>query len=175
MFCFPLFLWNFERIECALLCFSDARNQVSVSFQPSNLSLLIFQTQHTKLLQLFLTLCYPMDHSPPDSSVPMDCSLPSSYVHGVPQEKNTGVGCYALLQGIFLTQGLNPYLLCLLHWQEGSLPTSITWEAHVCIHRCMYLCVCVCVCVCVSVYLYHPTCQTLYIIAILYCQMKFVI
>ena len=31
--------------------------------------------------------------------------------------KNTEVGCYALLQGIFPTQGLNPYLLCLLHWQ----------------------------------------------------------
>ena len=27
-----------------------------------------------------------------------------------------------LLQGIFLTQGLNPHLLCLLHWQAGSLP-----------------------------------------------------
>ena len=36
--------------------------------------------------------------------------------------KNTGVGCYFLLQGIFLTQGLNPHLLCLLHWQMGSLP-----------------------------------------------------
>ena len=29
--------------------------------------------------------------------------------------KNTGVGCRALLQGIFLTQGLNQRLLCLLH------------------------------------------------------------
>ena len=29
--------------------------------------------------------------------------------------ENTGVGCYFLLQGIFLTQGLNPHLLCLLH------------------------------------------------------------
>ena len=27
--------------------------------------------------------------------------------------KYTGVGCYFLLQGIFLTQGLNPCLLCL--------------------------------------------------------------
>ena len=35
--------------------------------------------------------------------------------------KNTGVGCCALLQGIFPSQGLNPYLLCLLHWQAGSL------------------------------------------------------
>ena len=29
---------------------------------------------------------------------------------------------HALLQGIFPTQGLNPPLLCLLHWQVGSLP-----------------------------------------------------
>ena len=35
--------------------------------------------------------------------------------------KNTGVGCHFLLQEIFLTQGLNPSLLCLLHWQEGFL------------------------------------------------------
>ena len=31
--------------------------------------------------------------------------------------KNTGVGCHFLLQGIFLTQGLNLCLLCVLHWQ----------------------------------------------------------
>ena len=36
--------------------------------------------------------------------------------------KNTRVGCHFLLQGIFLTQGLNLYLLCLLHWQADSLP-----------------------------------------------------
>ena len=36
--------------------------------------------------------------------------------------KNTRVGCHFLLQGIFLTQGLNPSLLHLLHWQADSLP-----------------------------------------------------
>ena len=42
--------------------------------------------------------------------------------------KNTGVDCYFLLQGIFLTQGSNPHLLCLLHfrqipycWRTGEL------------------------------------------------------
>ena len=35
--------------------------------------------------------------------------------------KKTGVGSHALLQGIS-TQGSNPHLLCLLHWQAGSLP-----------------------------------------------------
>ena len=28
------------------------------------------------------------------------------------------------LQGIFLSQGSNPHLLCLLHWQSGSLPLA---------------------------------------------------
>ena len=37
----------------------------------------------------------------------------------------TGVGCHALLQGIFLTQGSNWHLLCLLHWQAGSLPLAL--------------------------------------------------
>ena len=45
--------------------------------------------------------------------------------------KNTGVGCHFLLQGIFLNQGLNPWLLCLLHcrwilyqWATGEAPYS---------------------------------------------------
>ena len=37
----------------------------------------------------------------------MDCSLPASSVHGDSPGKNTGVGCHALLQGIFPAQGLN--------------------------------------------------------------------
>ena len=32
-------------------------------------------------------------------------------------DKNTGGGCHFLIQGIFPTQGSNPHLLCLLHWQ----------------------------------------------------------
>ena len=46
------------------------------------------------------TLCDPMNHSPPGSSV-----------HADSPGKNTGVGCHALLQGIFPTQGLNADLL----------------------------------------------------------------
>ena len=41
----------------------------------------------------------------------IDCSLPGSSVHGDSPGKNTGVGCHALLQGIFPTQGSNPGLL----------------------------------------------------------------
>ena len=35
--------------------------------------------------------------------------------------RNTAVDCHCLLQGIFLTQGSNLRLCCLLHWQAGSL------------------------------------------------------
>ena len=56
---------------------------------------------------------------------PMDCSPPGSPVHGDSPGKNAGVSCYFLLQGIFLTQGLNPglpycrqFLSCLSH--QGS-------------------------------------------------------
>ena len=38
--------------------------------------------------------------------------------------KNTRVGYCALFQGIFLTQGWNLCLLCLLHWKVGSLPLA---------------------------------------------------
>ena len=47
--------------------------------------------------QSCLTLCNPMDCSPPGSSF-----------HGDSPGKNTGVGCHTLLQGIFPIQGSNP-------------------------------------------------------------------
>ena len=52
---------------------------------------------------------------------PMDCSLPGSSLHGI---FPTEVGCHFFLQGIFPTRGSNASLLCLLHWQAGSLPAE---------------------------------------------------
>ena len=54
--------------------------------------------------QSCLTLCDPMDCSPPGSSV-----------HGDSPCKNTRVGCHVFLQGIFPTQGLKPGLLHCRH------------------------------------------------------------
>ena len=34
------------------------------------------------------------------------------------------MGCHALLQGIFPTQGLNSHFLCVQHCQAGSLPLA---------------------------------------------------
>ena len=52
---------------------------------------------------------------------PMDCNLPSAFVHGIFQARMLEWGCHFLLQGIFPTQGLNPHLL---HCQADSLPLS---------------------------------------------------
>jgi len=53
--------------------------------------------------------------------------------------KNTGVGCHALLQGIFLTQGSNLPLLHLLHWQVGSL--ALCYLGSPCVYICIYFCI----------------------------------
>ena len=69
--------------------------------------------------QLFPTLCNPVDCSPPGSSV-----------HGDSPGKNAGVGCHAFFQAIFSTQVSNQGLLCLLHWQMGSLPLCHLGSPH---------------------------------------------
>ena len=60
----------------------------------------------------------------------MDSTPPGSSVHGIFPGKNTGAGCHCLLQGIFPTQGSNPSLLWLLHWQGDSLPLSHSGKPH---------------------------------------------
>ena len=69
--------------------------------------------------------CAVLSHSVmSDSETPWTVAwgLPGPSVHEDSLGKNTGVGCHALLRGIFPTQGSNPHLLCLLHKQAGSLP-----------------------------------------------------
>ena len=62
---------------------------------------------------------------------PKDCSLPGSSVIGDYPGENTRVGCHALLQGIFPTQGLKPglphyrwILYCLTHEGNTELDTT---------------------------------------------------
>ena len=64
---------------------------------------------------------------------PMDCSPPGSSVHGDSPRKNTGMGCHALFQGIFPTQGSNsglPHCRRILYplSHEGS-PRILEWVA----------------------------------------------
>ena len=54
----------------------------------------------------------------------------SSSVQGDSPGKNTGVGCCALLQVIFPTQGSKPHFLHLLHWAACTLPLTPPGEPH---------------------------------------------
>ena len=67
---------------------------------------------------------YPTLHSP------MNCSLPGSSVRWDSPGKNTGVGCRALLQGIFPSQASGLHLLRLLHWQTGYLQVAPPGKFH---------------------------------------------
>ena len=49
-----------------------------------------------------------------------------------PPGKNTGVGCHALLQGIFPTQGSNPQLLCLQYWLGVFFTTEPPGKPRLC-------------------------------------------
>ena len=83
--------------------------------------------------QLCLTLC--------DLT---DCGSPGSSMHGDSPGKNTGVGFYVLLQGIFPTQGSKPGVphcrqilyhpshqgspwILILEWVAYSLPRGSSW------------------------------------------------
>ena len=71
--------------------------------------------------QLCLTLCDPID-----------CSPPASSVHGDSSGKNTGVGCHVLRQGIFPTQRWNPGL----HTAGGFFTVWATRKALNQMHMC---------------------------------------
>ena len=94
--------------------------------------MLIVMHVRAKSLQLCLSLCI---WTVAEKSTRLLCPWDSP-------DKNTGVGCHALIQGTFSTQGSNPGLL---HWQADSLPLShlgslknyaqreinISWHIHV--------------------------------------------
>ena len=76
-----------------------------------------------QVAQSCLTLCNSMDCSPPGSSV-----------HGDSPDKNTGVACCSLLQGVHPTQGSNPGLPhcreILYHLSHQGSPRILEWVAY---------------------------------------------
>ena len=72
-----------------------------------------FFIAHWSFWSLFRSICAESLVTQSCSSLcdPMDCSPAGFSVHGDSPGKNPGVGCHALIQRIFLTQGSNPHLL----------------------------------------------------------------
>ena len=104
----PLFQGNFptQESDWVFLHWRCILYQLSYLGSPSSEWRFHYCVIRVRLVtQSCLTLCNPMD-----------CSLPGPSVHGDSPGKNTGVGCPALLQGIFPTQ--------VSHIQADSLPSE---------------------------------------------------
>ena len=91
---------------------------------------ILYKLQFVIPVKLSSVLCLVVS----DSLRPHGLQPAGSSVHGDSSGKNTGVGCHALLQGIFPTHGLNPGLLhcrqtlsCPSH--QGS-PRILEWVAY---------------------------------------------
>ena len=109
----PTFFFIFK-FCCSLSSFAFPHN--------FRVNLLIPTKKSYFLLELFWIYrsvwrwCAEVSHLVVSSSLwPHGCSLPGSSVHGDSPGKNTGVGCQALLQGIFPSQILNQ---CFLHCRQ---------------------------------------------------------
>ena len=108
---------------------SDTTEQLSLHSKYSMQN--YFHTQ--VLINPYLNVCVCVTQSCLTLCNPMDCSPAGSSVHGDSSGKNTGAGCYVLLQGIFPTQRSNPgfphyrWILYLLSHQ-GS-PRILEWVA----------------------------------------------
>ena len=118
---------------------------ISVQYTYLNLVLIIYRrltpVSNIKLLLFFFerirpssgVFCVLILHSCLTLCNPMDCSPPGSSVHGILQARILEWVAISSSRGsIFQTQRLNLHLLSLLHWQMGSLPLSppgkpITW------------------------------------------------
>ena len=100
---FPCWLWRWRKWLWAkkYRLLLDAFNYVDVVVSKVRCAVLCL------VAQLCPTFCDPMDCSPARHL----CSPPDTSIHGDSPGRNTGVGCHALLQGIFSTLGSNPSLL----------------------------------------------------------------
>ena len=111
-----------NKVEMAFIQMKCTIVGVQVSIKTSELvrkATISSQPLHAKSLPLCPTPC--------DS---IDCGPSGSSVHRILQEKVVEWAAMLSSRGIFPTQGLNPHLWHLLHWQVEFFTTSTTWEAH---------------------------------------------
>ena len=141
---------NFFQGDCIIFTFLTAvyeNSSVSTffpTFEKPPVLIYIIQTFFKLEYSCFTLLCHFLLYSKVNE--PCCCCLVTSVVcnsvqsYGTqsarlpcpwdPLGKSTGVSCHVLLQGIFLTQGLNPGLLycrqILYHWAPRKAPESAT-------------------------------------------------
>ena len=111
-----------------LLSACPKHKETRIKVQPMQLRMMVYKHNHNPVVQAVPRREWIDNHLLFSCSVVSDSLWPHELWPArflCPRNfpgKNTEVGCHFLLQGIFLTQGLNLSLLCLLHWQADSLP-----------------------------------------------------
>ena len=96
---------------------------------------------------------------------PLDCNPPVSSFHEDSPSKNTRVGCHALLQEIFPTQGSNLMLyICVYIYIYTYIYVYIYVYIHIYIY--IYICVYICICICIYMYIYIDIYKYIYILKI---------
>ena len=139
-FGFPSHLGHYRalrRVLCAIRRFSLVIYFIhsinSVYMSPQN-SQLILAPSHPLGMHVFVCVCVPSCFSRARLFATLwTISATLGCLRASPGE-NTGVGCCALLRALFLTQGSNPCLLHLVHWQRSSLPLGPPGKPNVCYH-----------------------------------------
>ena len=96
--------------------------------------LIIFLTL-SHFRNIFILCAYVLSCSVMSNSLETHgCNLPGSSIYGDSPGKNTRMGCHALLQGIFPTQGLNLGLTycrqILYHLSHQGNPRILEWVAY---------------------------------------------
>ena len=117
-----------------LLCITNIESFYNETILRSHSSTFLCNVCTFSVIYNILLLLYLVTQSCPNLPNPMDCNPLGSSVHGGSPGKNTGMGCHAILQGIFLTQKLNWSLLhCRQILNQLSYPGSI-FNPYICIY-----------------------------------------
>ena len=95
-------------------CLSSSIPDIVIYWKGAPIFVQLARGQSEDLQLLYLCVCALSLQSCLTLFDSLDCSPPGSSVQDFPG-KNARVGCHALLQGIFPTQGSNPWFFCHLH------------------------------------------------------------
>ena len=110
-------LWNSERKKTSF------KNQITLQLESMCLCVCVHVCAQA-LAQMHAQLC----STPCD---PMNCSQPGSSIHAISQATILEWVAISSSRGPSQSQGLNPHLLHLLHWQVGSLPLAPPGKPHI--------------------------------------------
>ena len=109
---------------CHPLCFCVCLKLITFkTWEHLSMFFLALYIEHTSMNRSSPRVCTQLLSHVPLFAAPWTVTYQAPLAMGFLRQEHWS-GCHFLFQGIFPTQGLNPHLLYLLHWQAGSLPLA---------------------------------------------------